>query len=160
MDDAFLMVAVETILRITLGLRFLYSGLSNVRRWPNAVQNAKLVFPVGETFFGFIAVFLMVAGGIGLTLGLQTRIAAAMIALFLIPTLKIQWYWLRNLPAIIDEVNNALPQGELRGKFRMLATHAYHSHETGWQNNLLFLVVALLYTVRGSTALGLDVWLR
>src|SRR3990172_5162082 len=114
MDDAFLIVAVETLLRITLGLRFLYSGLSNVRRWPNAVQNAKLVFPVGETFFGFIAVFLMVAGGIGLTLGLQTRIAAAMIALFLIPTLKIQWHWLRNLPAIIDEVNNALPQGELR----------------------------------------------
>lgn len=159
MDQASLVTIVETLLRVTLGLRFLYSGLSNVRRWPSAVENARLVFSVGETFFGFIGVFLMVAGGIGLILGLQTRIAAAMIVLFLIPTLKIQWYWLRSLPAITDEVNNALPQGELRTKLRLLARHAYHSHETGWQNNLLFLVVALLYCVRGSTALGLDIWL-
>lgn len=160
MDDAFLMVAVETILRITLGLRFLYSGLSNVRRWPNAVENAALVFPFGQTFFGFIAVLLMVGGGIGLTVGLMTRAAAAMIVLFLIPTLKIQWYWLRALPATIEEVNNAVPQEEIKKKIRLLARQAYHSHETGWQNNLLFLVVALFYCVRGSTAFGLDIWLR
>ncbi|OGQ51518.1 MAG: hypothetical protein A3I10_04310 [Deltaproteobacteria bacterium RIFCSPLOWO2_02_FULL_57_26] len=160
MDDAFLIVAVETLLRITLGLRFLYSGLSNVRRWPNAVENAGLVFPFGQTFFGFIAVLLMVGGGIGLTLGLMTRVAAFMIVLFLIPTLRIQWYWLRTLPVTIEEVNNAVPQEEIKKKIQLLARQAYHSHETGWQNNLLFLVVALFYCVRGATALGLDIWLR
>lgn len=161
MDPASLVIPVETLLRISLGLRFLYSGVGNVRRWPNAVENARLVFPFGATFFGFIAVFLMVAGGIGLTLGLQTRIAALMIVLFLIPTLKIQWHWVRSLPAIIEQVGNALPkQGDFRSKFQLLARHAYHSHETGWQNNLVLLVVALFYAVRGSTALGLDLWLR
>ncbi|MBI2998678.1 MAG: DoxX family protein [Deltaproteobacteria bacterium] len=159
MDDA-LTVAVETLLRITLGLRFLYSGLSNVRRWPNAVENARLVFPFGQTFFGFIAVLLMVGGGIGLTVGLMTRVAAFMIVLFLIPTLKIQWHWLRTLPVTIEEVNNAVPQEEIKKKIQLLARQAYHSHETGWQNNFLFLVVALFYCVRGATALGLDTWLR
>ena len=160
MDPMFLMVALETLLRISLGVRFLYSGLSNVQRWPNAVENAKLVFTFGHTGFGLIAVFFMVAGGIGLTLGFQTRLSALMIVLFLIPTLKIQWHWLRTLPATIEEVNNALPQGEFRTQFRLLARHAYHSHETGWQNNLLFMVVALFYVVRGSIAFGLDNWLR
>lgn len=160
MDHAFLLAGVETILRITLGLRFLYSGLSNVRRWPSAVENAKLVFAFGQTFFGFIAIFFMVAGGIGLALGFQTRLAALMIVLFLIPTLKIQWHWLRALPATIEEINRALPQDEHRSKFRLLATHAYHAHETGWQNNLLFMIVALFYVVRGSAAFGIDNWLR
>lgn len=160
MDHALLMAGVETILRITLGLRFLYSGLSNVRRWPSAVENAKLVFAFGQSVFGFIAVFFMVAGGIGLTLGFQTQLAAFMIVLFLIPTLKIQGYWLRTLPATIEEINNALPQGEFQTKFRLLARHAYHAHETGWQNNLLFMVVALFYVARGSIAFGLDNWLK
>lgn len=159
MDQASLLTAVETILRIALGLRFLSSGLSNVRRWPSAVQNASLVFPFGGTFFGAVAVFLMVAGGIGLTAGLLTRLSASMIVLFLIPTLKIQWHWLRVLPATIEEVNHALPEEDVRSKFRLLARQAYHSHETGWQNNLVLLAVALFFTVRGATALALDLWL-
>ena len=160
MDQGFSLTLVETILRIVLGLRFLYSGVSNVRRWPNAVRNAEIVFPFGATFSGLIAIFLMVAGGLGLTLGFQTRLASLMIALFLIPTLKIQSHWLRTLPAMIDEVNNALPQEEFKKNFRLLARHAIHSHETGWQNNLLLLVVALLFSLRGSVAFGLDNLLR
>lgn len=155
MDQATALTVIETILRFMLGLRFLYSGLSNVRRWPNAVDNARLVFPFGATFFGFVAVLLMVAGGVGLALGFQTRIAALMIVLFLIPTLKIQRYWLRTLPATIEEVNRALAQDEF-SKFRLIARHALHSHETGWQNNLILLFAALLFSIRGSIAFGLD----
>jgi uncharacterized membrane protein YphA (DoxX/SURF4 family) len=156
LDQATSLTLVETTLRIALGLRILHSGLSNVRRWPNAVRNAEIVFPFGATVFGFIAVFFMVAGGLGLALGLGTRLAALMIALFLIPTLKIQRHWLRALPSMIEDVGRALGQESQKTKFQLLARHAFHSHETAWQTNLLMLIVALFFLLRGSPAFGID----
>ncbi len=156
MDQAAALIVVEVILRIGLGLRFLNSGLSNIRRWPNPVKNTAIIFPFGATFFGAIAVFLMVGGGIGLLLGFMTRVAALMLALFLIPTLKIQRHWLKNLPAMIDEVDRAIAQGPAKSKFQLLAKQAFHSHQTGWQTNLLLLAVALFFALRGSVAFGLD----
>ena len=160
MEPSVLLSAVETLLRIILGLRFLSSGLSNIRRWPSAVDNARLVVPFGETFFGLVAVFLMVAGGIGLALGFHTQLAALMIVLFLIPTFPIHRHWLRTTPAMIEKIRGGLSDEETLNQFRLMARHAFHSHETGWQNNIVFLVVALFYAVRGSSALGLDNWIR
>lgn len=154
MDTAGLTI-IETTLRIALGLRFLYSGVSNVRRWPNPVRNAAIVFPFGTRFFGAIAVFLMVGGGIGLILGLATRVAALMIALFLVPTLKIQQHWLRTLPSIFEEVRGGLTEA-VRPKFQLIARQAYHSHETTWQANVLFMLLALYFALRGPGALALD----
>src|SRR5690349_5206172 len=79
-DQQTLLTIVETALRIAFGLRFLTSGVSNIRRWPNPVRNAELVFPFGTKFFGAVAVFLMIGGAAGLILGLATRTAALMIA--------------------------------------------------------------------------------
>ena len=160
MEQGLSFTLIETLLRIALGLRFLYSGVSNVRRWPNPVKNAEIVFPFGSTFFGFVAVFLMVAGGVGLVLGFHTRLAALMIVLFLIPTLRIQRHWLRTLPGMIEEVDKGLAQEEGKRKFRLLARHALHSHETGWKNNLLFLLLAAWFALRGSIVFGLDNWLE
>ena len=156
MDQSALLPVIESLLRVLLGLRVLHSGISNVIRWPNPTKNTRLIFPFGVTFFAVVAVFLMVAGGLGLALGFQTRLAASMIALFLIPALKIQFYWLRELPAVIEEVNRAIPQEPINGKFRLLAKQAFHSHETGWQNNLVLLFAALFFALRGSVAFGLD----
>ena len=149
------MTIIETALRIALGLRFLYSGLSNVRRWPNPVRNAGIVFPFGAKFFGAVAVFLMVGGGFGLILGLATRAAALMIALFLLPTLKIQQYWLKTLPSVLEEVRGGVAEA-VRPKFQLIAKQAYHSHETGWQANVLFLLLALYFALRGPGAFALD----
>ena len=160
MDQGVLLSVIETLLRVALGLRILHSGVSNVVRWPNPTKNTRLIFPFGATFFAVVAVFLMVAGGLGLALGFQTRPAAAMIALFLVPTLKIQFYWLRELPAVIEEVNRAVPEEPINGKFRLLAQQALHSHETGWKNNLVLLFAALFFALRGSVAFGLDNLLR
>jgi uncharacterized membrane protein YphA (DoxX/SURF4 family) len=156
MSQENLLIVVESILRIGLGLRLLNSGVSNLIRWPHPVKNTAIVFPFGATVFGAIAVFLMVAGGLGVALGFMTRIAALMIAFFLIPTLKIQRHWLKNLPAMIDEVDRAIAQESAKSKFRLLARQAFHSHQTGWQTNLLLLVVALFFALRGSVAFGLD----
>ena len=154
MEQTAALIFIETLLRIGLGLRFLYSGVSNVCRWPNPVRNAEIVFPFGTKFFGAIAVFLLVGGGIGLTLGLATRAAAAMIALFLLPTIKIQYYWLKTLPHLIEEVRAAAEPA--RVKFQLIARQAYHSHETAWQTNLLLMLLALYFALRGSVAFGLD----
>jgi uncharacterized membrane protein YphA (DoxX/SURF4 family) len=155
LDQATSLTLVETALRVALGLRILHSGLNNVRRWPNAARNAEIVFPFGAPVFGFIAVFFMVAGGLGLALGLGTRLAALMIALFLIPTLKIQRHWLRALPPIMEDVIRA-GQKASKSKLQLLAKQAFHSHETGWQNNLLLLILALFFVLRGSPAFGID----
>jgi len=156
LDPAASLVVVETVLRIALGLRFLHSGVSNVRRWPNPVRNAEIIFPFGFKVFGFIAVFLMVAGGLGLALGFATRLAALMIALFLLPTFMIQRHWLGVLPSMIEDVNRGLADESRKSLFQRLAKQAFHSHETGWQNNLLMLIVALFFVVRGSPAFGID----
>lgn len=46
-----LVVIIEVLLRITFGLRFLYSGVDNVRRWPGAVVTARVVFAKGRPFW-------------------------------------------------------------------------------------------------------------
>ena len=155
LDQTTALIFIETVLRVGLGLRFLYSGVSNVRRWPNPVRNAEIAFPCGAKLFGAIAVFLLVGGGAGLTLGLATRAAAAMIALFLLPTIKIQYYWLQTLPGMAAEVRAAVGEAA-RPKFQSIARQAYHSHETAWQTNLLLMVLALYFVLRGSVAFGLD----
>ena len=160
LDTGTFLIVVETILRVGLGLRILNSGLSNIRRWPNPVKNASFVFPFGATFFGTAAVFLMVAGGLGLALGLATPVAAMLIALFLTPTLLIQRYWLKTLPGMIEEVGGALARDPERSTFRTIARQAFHSHESGWQDNLLLLILALFFALRGSVAFGLDNLLR
>jgi hypothetical protein len=79
-----------------------------------------------------------------------------MIALFLLPTFMIQRHWLGVLPSMIEDVNRGLADESRKSLFQRLAKQAFHSHETGWQNNLLMLIVALFFAVRGSPAFGID----
>jgi uncharacterized membrane protein YphA (DoxX/SURF4 family) len=154
--DQGLLVFLEVLLRIALGLRFLSSGVSNVRRWPHAVGTAGPVFPKGTTFFAFIGVAFMVLGGIGVTAGFQTRAAALLIAIFLIPTFAIQREHLRKRPQVLERLLSALPVNGPRDELRRLGRDAIHAAETGWQANVIFLLLALFFAVRGSVAFGID----
>ena len=154
--DQGLLVAIEVLLRIALGLRFLSSGVSNVRRWPHAVGTARSVFPRGTAFFAFVGVASMVLGGVGVALGFQTRIAALLIAIFLIPTFGIQRDHLRIRPKILERILSALPESGPRDELRRLGRDAIHAAETGWQANVIFLLVALFFALRGSIAFGID----
>jgi uncharacterized membrane protein YphA (DoxX/SURF4 family) len=151
----------EALVRIALGLRFLSSGLSNLRRWPNPVRNARIAFPAfredAQRFLGAAAVALMILGGLGLVLGFLTRLSALAIVVFLLPTFKIHRHWLRQLPAMKEAVEAALAGN--RGafeSFQVIGRQAYHSHETGWKENLLLALLALFFMARGSAAFGLD----
>ena len=159
MDQTTIVFAAEALLRVILGWRMLISGLSNVRRWPNPVNTASILFPRGATFFGVVATFLMVVGGFGLAAGIQTPICALMIIIFLIPTFALHAHWLKVLPAMTAVVKDSLQDEKAQTYFRSFDRQAYHAHEVGLRDNLVFVAAAAYFLVRGSTAFGIDNWL-
>lgn len=159
LEHSTLVLMGEAILRIILGWRFLISGVSNVQRWPNPARTASLVFPQGATFFGFVATFLMVAGGLGVAVGFQTPFCALMLIIFLIPTFNIHYYWLKVLPTMAPVVKNALGDEKALNYFQSFNRQSYHAHEVGIRDNLVLLAAAVYFAVRGSAAYGLDNWL-
>lgn len=159
MDQTTVVFAAEALLRVILGWRMLISGLSNVRRWPNPVNTASILFSRGATFFGFVATFLMVVGGFGLAAGIQTPICALMIIIFLIPTFALHAHWLKVLPVMTPVVKDSLQDEKAQTYFRSFDRQAYHAHEVGLRDNLVFVAAALYFLVRGSAAFGVDNWL-
>lgn len=151
---------VEGVLRIVLGLRFLYSGVSNIVRWPHAIGTARVVFPVAAPFFGFVAVVLMTVGGLGLALGVQTQISALMIAVFLLPTFVVHVHWRRLFPPMVADLTRAVPNGDLKTRMQYIGKHAIHAHDVGWQDNLVLFVLALYFAARTETAFALENILR
>ena len=156
MEPASLVLVAETVLRIILGWRFLISGLSNIRRWPNPVRTASILFPKGAPFFGFVATVLMVVGGLGVAIGFQTQICSLMLIIFLIPTFNLHFHWLKVLPTMVPIVKSAIGDEKAQDYFRSFDRQSFHAHEVGVRDNLVFLAAALYFTVRGSGAYGLD----
>jgi uncharacterized membrane protein YphA (DoxX/SURF4 family) len=154
-----MVLLAEAILRIILGWRMLASGLSNVRRWPNPVNTASILFPEGATFFGFVATFLMVVGGFGVMAGIQTPICAVMIIVFLIPTFGLHWHWLKVLPTMAPVVRAAIKDDKAQNYFRSFDRQSCHAHEVGIRDNLVLVAAATYFAVRGSAAFGVDNWL-
>jgi len=159
LEHSNLVIFAEAMLRAVLGWRMLISGLSNVRRWPNPVDTARILFPKGATFFGFMATFLMVVGGCGVAVGLQTPICALMIVIFLIPTFFLHAYWLKVLPTMAPAVKNALKDEQAQNYFRSFDRQAYHAHEVGLRDNVVLLAAAVYFAVRGSAGFGVDNWM-
>jgi len=158
LDPSTLALLVEALLRVVLGWRMLISGLSNLRRWPNPVNTASILFPKGATFFGFVATFLMVVGGFGVAAGIQTPICAVMIIVFLIPTFALHWHWLKVLPTMAPEVKAAIKGDQAQNYFRSFDRQSYHAHEVGLRDNLVFVAAAAYFAVKGSAGFGLDNW--
>jgi uncharacterized membrane protein YphA (DoxX/SURF4 family) len=159
LEHSTLVNAVEALLRVILGWRFLISGVSNIRRWPNPVGTASILFPKGATFFGFIATALMVVGGTGVAAGIQTPVCAVMLVIFLIPTFSLHSYWLKVLPTMVPVVRNAIADEQAQKYFRSFDRQSYHAHEVGIRDNLVLLLAAAYFAVRGSAAFGIDNWL-
>ena len=159
MDHQTVVLTCEAILRVILGWRMLISGLSNVRRWPNPVNTASILFPKGAKFFGFVATFLMVVGGFGLAAGIQTPLCALMIIIFLIPTFALHAHWLKVLPTMAPVVKGALKDERAQTYFRSFDRQSFHAHEVGLRDNFVFVAAAAYFAVRGSASFGVDNWL-
>jgi uncharacterized membrane protein YphA (DoxX/SURF4 family) len=156
LEHSTLMGLVEALLRVILGWRFLISGWSNVRRWPNPVNTASILFAKQAKLFGLIATVLMVGGGLGLAAGFQTPISSTMLLVFLIPTFSVHYYWLKVLPTMAPTVKNSITDDKALGYFQKLERQAFHAHEVGIRDNLVLLAAAAYFAVRGSGAYGLD----
>ena len=159
MEHSTLVNVTEALLRVIFGWRFLISGVSNIRRWPNPVGTASILFPKGANFFGFIATVLMVVGGAGVAAGIQTPVCAVMLVIFLIPTFSLHSYWLKVLPTMVPVVRNAIADEQAQKYFRSFDRQSYHAHEVGIRDNLVLLLAAAYFAVRGSAAFGIDNWL-
>jgi uncharacterized membrane protein YphA (DoxX/SURF4 family) len=159
LENYTLVLLAEAALRAILGWRMLISGLSNIQRWPNPVNTASILFPKGATFFGAVATFLMVVGGLGVALGVQTPICALMIIIFLLPTFGLHWHWLKVLPTMVPVVQAALKDEKARNYFRSFDRQSYHAHEVGLRDNLVFIAAAIYFAVKGSAGFGVDNWL-
>jgi uncharacterized membrane protein YphA (DoxX/SURF4 family) len=159
LDPLTVLLLAEAALRVILGWRMLISGLSNVRRWPNPVNTASILFPKGATFFGSVATFLMVVGGFGLAAGIQTPISAVMIIIFLLPTFALHRHWLKVLPTMAQVVKSTIADEKAQNYFRSFDRQAYHAHEVGLRDNLVFVAAAVYFAVRGSSGFGIDNWL-
>jgi uncharacterized membrane protein YphA (DoxX/SURF4 family) len=156
LEHSTLLGIAEALLRVILGWRFLISGLSNVRRWPNPVNTASILFSNHAKLFGLIATVLMVAGGVGVAAGFQTPISSTMLLVFLIPTFSVHSYWLKVLPTMAPTVKNSIADDKAQGYFRKFERQAFHAHEVGIRDNLVLLAAAAYFAVRGSGAYGLD----
>jgi uncharacterized membrane protein YphA (DoxX/SURF4 family) len=159
LEHSTLVLLTEAILRVILGWRMLISGLSNVRRWPNPVNTASILFPKGATFFGFVATFLMVVGGFGVAAGIQTPICAVMIIVFLIPTFGLHWHWLKVLPTMAPVVKAAIQDDRAQNYFHSFDRQSYHAHEVGLRDNLVFVAASVYFAVTGSAGFGVDNWI-
>jgi uncharacterized membrane protein YphA (DoxX/SURF4 family) len=156
LEPTSLVSITETVLRIILGWRFLVSGLSNIRRWPNPVRTASILFPKGAPVFGFIATVLMVVGGFGVAAGFQTHIGCLMLIIFLIPTFALHFYWLKVLPTMAPVVKSAIVDEKAQSYFQTFDRQSFHAHEVGLRDNLVFLTAAAYFAARGAGAYGLD----
>jgi len=56
----------------------------------------------------------------------------------------------------LEKVLGSLPENGPMDEARRLGMAAIHSSETSWQANLIFLLLALYFMIRGSVAFGLD----
>jgi uncharacterized membrane protein YphA (DoxX/SURF4 family) len=160
LEHSTLVGIAEAFLRVILGWRFLISGLSNVRRWPNPVNTASILFAKHPKLFGLVATVLMVVGGLGVAAGFQTPISSTMLFVFLIPTFSLHYYWLKVLPTIAPTVKNSIADDKALGYFRNFERQAYHAHEVGIRDNLVLLAAAVYFAVRGSGAYALDNFMR
>jgi uncharacterized membrane protein YphA (DoxX/SURF4 family) len=156
LEHSTLVGLAEAFFRVILGWRFLISGLSNVRRWPNPVNTASILFAKQSKIFGLIATVLMVGGGLGVAAGFQTPISSTMLFVFLIPTFSLHYYWLKVLPTMAPTVKNSIADDKALGYFRNFERQAFHAHEVGIRDNLVLLAGVIYFAVRGSGAYGLD----
>jgi putative oxidoreductase len=101
--------ALILLSRILLSLPFLYSGIDKSWRWTAAqreVAASRLPWP---TLLHLATVLLQLAGGLSILIGMEARLGALLLCIFLIPvTLIYHPFWRRSGPDFVAEADHFL----------------------------------------------------
>jgi uncharacterized membrane protein YphA (DoxX/SURF4 family) len=82
-----------------------------------------------------------------------------LIIIFLLPTFALHRHWLKVLPTMAQVVKSTIADEKAQNYFRSFDRQAYHAHEVGLRDNLVFVAAAVYFAVRGSSGFGIDNWL-
>jgi putative oxidoreductase len=122
--------------RILLSLPFLYSGIDKCWRWSAAqreVAASGLPFP---TLLHIITVLIQLGGGLSIVIGVEARLGALLLCVFLIPvTIVYHPFWKRSGPDFAVEADHFLLNCALIGGLLML--FAFGSGRIGVINHSL-----------------------
>ena len=114
--------------RVLLTLPFLYSGVDKCLRWEAAqreVASSGLPWP---TLLHLVTVVVQLGGGLSLLLGIEPRLGALLLSLFLVPvTVLYHPFWKRSGADFMAEADHFLSNVAIIGGFvAMLAVGGGH----------------------------------
>ena len=114
--------------RLLLSLPFLYSGIDKCWRWEAAQREIAASGLPWPTLLHLVTVVVQLAGGLSLLLGIEARLGALLLSLFLLPvTVLYHPFWKRSGAEFVAEADHFLSNFAIIGGFlAILAVGAGH----------------------------------
>jgi putative oxidoreductase len=107
-NDAFVN-ALILLSRILLSMPFLYSGIDKSWRWAAAQREVAASGLPWPTLFHLGTVALQLGAGLSVLIGIEARLGAFLLCLFLIPvTVLYHPFWKRSGPELVAEADHFL----------------------------------------------------
>ena len=101
--------ALTLLARVLLSLPFLYSGIDKCRHWTAAQREVAASGLPWPTLFHLITVLVQLGAGLSVLIGLEARVGALLLCLFLIPvTVMYHPFWKRSGPDLVAEADHFL----------------------------------------------------
>src|SRR5580658_8075526 len=95
--------------RVLLSSPFLYSGVDKCRRWSAAQREVAASGLPWPTLLHLVTVVVQLGGGVSLVLGIEARLGALLLSLFLIPvTVMYHPFWRRSGADFVVEADHFL----------------------------------------------------
>src|SRR5271155_5786356 len=113
--------ALILLSRVLLSLPFLYSGIDKCWRWSAAQREVAASGLPAPTLLHLVTVLVQLAGGLSLLLGIEARLGALLLSLFLIPVTVIYHpFWRRSGADLVAEADHALSNLAIIGGLMMI----------------------------------------
>jgi putative oxidoreductase len=104
--------------RLLLSLPFLYSGIDKCRRWGAAQREVAASGLPWPRLLHLVTVVVQLGGGLSLLLGIEARLGALLLSLFLVPvTVLYHPFWKRSGGDFVAEADHFLSNLAIIGGF-------------------------------------------
>jgi putative oxidoreductase len=107
--------------RLLLSSPFLYSGIDKCRRWSAAQREVAASGLPSPTLLHLVTVLIQLGGGLSLLLGIEPRLGALLLFVFLIPvTVMYHPFWKRSGADFVVEADHFLSNLAIMGGLLMI----------------------------------------